>query len=148
MNIQTHSKKVGSTILDKLEETFGDTDSKIPNVGIRPDSSTLLLGIQQIVTLFLINGYAFKGEVVVESNDGDKKSSTGRKSLFAKYVITLNAPVTLWGGKALQLEGDPLDNDFILKTITEYIRRSGYNNIKSSIKFDGSTEEVTITVNN
>jgi len=135
MLIPTHSSKVGSTILDKLEETFRETELKIPNVVYRRNSSTLLSsGIRQIVSLFLINGYAFNGEVV--ENDAVSK----------KYVITLNAPVTLWGGKVLQLEGEPLDNDFLLKTITEYIRRSGYSKIKSSTKFNGSMQEITITV--
>jgi len=133
---QTHSSKVGSTILDKLEETFRETELKIPNVVYQPNSSTLLSsGIRQIVSLFLINGYAFNGEVV--ENDAVSK----------KYVITLNAPVILWGGKALQFEGEPLDNDFLLKTIIEYIRRSGYSKIKSSSKFNGSMQEITITVN-
>jgi len=135
MLIPIHSSKVGSTILDKFEENLKETELKIPNVVYRPNSSTLFLGIRQIVKLFLINGYAFNGEVV--ENDGVTK----------KYVITLNAPVTLWGGKALQLEGEPLDNDFLLKTITEYIRRSGYSKIKSSTKFNGSTQEITLPVN-
>ena len=136
MLIPTHQAKVGSTILDKLEETFADTDSKIPRIGTKPDYVTLLSGIRQIVTLFLINGYAFKGDVTAVAGTG---------GALAKYVVTLSASATLWSGKVLQSEGDPLDNNFLLKTLTEYIRRSGYDT-KSSIKYDGATEELTITV--
>jgi hypothetical protein len=52
----------------------------------------------------------------------------------------------LWSGKVLQAEGDPLDNDFLLMTMNEYIKRSGYETTKSVIKYDGSNEELTITV--
>lgn len=34
--VPTHSSRVGSAILDKLEETFRDTDLKLPNLGNRP----------------------------------------------------------------------------------------------------------------
>lgn len=138
MLIPTHQKMVGATILDKLEENFADTDSKIPKIVNRPDSVALLSGLRQIVTLFLMNGYAFKGDVAMS----DKKGG----GALAKYVVTLSASATLWSGKVLQSEGDPLDNNFLLKTLTEYIRRSGYDNTKSSIKYDGQTEEITITV--
>jgi hypothetical protein len=40
MLVPTHSSKVGSAILDRLEEIFGSTDSRIPNLGIRPDAGT------------------------------------------------------------------------------------------------------------
>lgn len=137
MLIPTHQAKVGATILNKLEENFRDTDSKIPDVGYQPDSVKLLSGIRQIVILFLISGYAFRADVT---------SVTGTSGALATYVVTLSAPATLWSGKVLQAEGDPLDNDFLLKTLTEYIRRSGYENTKSSIKYDGATEELAITV--
>ena len=136
-NCKTHESKVGATILDKLDEIFQSSDSKIPNISYRPDSSILLPAIRQIVTLFLINGYAYNGKVV-EDNDS---------SSAAKFVIILTAPATLWGSKILQSEGDSLNNDFVLKTVKEYLRRSGYNKITSLIKFNGPTEEVTITVN-
>lgn len=136
--VPTHDKKVGATILDKLEETFAETDSKIPKVGYKPDSVTLLSGIRQIVTLFLINGYAFKADVV---------AMTPATGALATYVITLSGSATVWSGKVLQSEGDPLGNNFLLKTISEYIRRSGYEDIQASVKYEGSNDEVvTITV--
>jgi hypothetical protein len=37
MLIPTHTAKVGSAILDRLEEIFGNTDSRIPKLGTRPE---------------------------------------------------------------------------------------------------------------
>ena len=139
MLIPTHQAMVGASILDKLELTFAETDGKIPNVGYKPDSLTLMGGLRQIVNLFLIGGYAFQGDIasVGGGNSG---------GALATYKVSLSAPATLWSGKVLQLEGDPLDNDFLLKTLNEYIRRSGYETTKSVIKYEGTNEEILITV--
>lgn len=136
--IPTHQAMVGATILDKLDATFNATEVSIPKVGYKPDSITLLSGLRQIVTLFLINGYAFKGEIASIAGSGG--------GVLAIYQVTLNAPATLWGGKVLQQEGDPIDNDFLLKTLNEFIKRSGYETTKSVIKYDGADEDITITV--
>jgi len=140
MLIPTHRARVGASVLDKLELTFGETDVRIPDIGDRPDAVALLSALRQILQLFLINGYAFKGEanLVVEA--------TGGNNNFGVYKITLTAPATLWSGRVLQAEGDPLDNDFLLMTMNEYIRRKGYKTTKSVIKYDGGAEELTITV--
>lgn len=42
MLIPTHSSKVGKAILDRLEEIFGNTESRIPQLGNRPDPGKLL----------------------------------------------------------------------------------------------------------
>ena len=139
MLVPTHQAMVGATVLDKLEANFAETELKIPKLGDKPDSLSLLSGLRAIVNIFLISGYAFKGEVTAAA------SSTTNGAL-ATYIISLSAPATLWSGKVLQLEGDPLDNDFLLKTLNEYIRRCGYETAKSVIKYDGNNEELTITV--
>jgi hypothetical protein len=43
MLVPTHSSKVGSAILDRLDEIFGSTDSRIPKLGNRPAAGTLFL---------------------------------------------------------------------------------------------------------
>lgn len=53
-------------------------------------------------------------------DDGTKSVTAG-----TKFVATLEAPAILWGGRILQLEGDPLSNDFFTKTAVELIRRAG-----------------------
>eukprot|EP00531_Pseudo-nitzschia_arenysensis_P010943 CAMPEP_0116140884 /NCGR_PEP_ID=MMETSP0329-20121206/14091_1 /TAXON_ID=697910 /ORGANISM="Pseudo-nitzschia arenysensis, Strain B593" /LENGTH=423 /DNA_ID=CAMNT_0003636039 /DNA_START=103 /DNA_END=1374 /DNA_ORIENTATION=+ len=131
--IPTHSQMVGASILDKLLATFGETELKIPDVVPNPDpSTTLLAGIKAIVNIFLVSGYAFRGEVVSLTPN--------------TYKISLNAPATLWSGKILQQEGDLLDNDFLCKTLQEYIRRCGYEVQKSTIKYEGNDEELTISL--
>jgi hypothetical protein len=62
-----------------------------------------------------------------------------------KFVITLQAPAILWGGKVLQSEGEPLSNDFLLKTVATLIGRTGYQ-CTSATKFDGVSEEITVTI--
>jgi hypothetical protein len=143
MLIPTHRAIVGATILDKLELTFGGTDVKIPKIGYKPDAVALLAGLRQIVQLFLINGYAFKGEVNSVKSSG---STGGAGAILATYKVSLSAPATLWSGKVLQTEGDPLDNDFLLMTMNEFIKRSGYETTKSVIKYDGANEEITINI--
>ena len=100
--------------------------------------AALLAAMQQLVNLFLVNGYAFSGKVSIERQPG----TTTRGTIF---LITLNAPATLWGGRILQMEGAPLSNDFLVKAVKEYINRVGYN-VLTAIKYDGSTEEIAITI--
>jgi hypothetical protein len=45
MLVPTHSSKVGSAILDRLEELFGNTDSRIPKLGNRPDAGTFSIQV-------------------------------------------------------------------------------------------------------
>jgi hypothetical protein len=141
--VPTHSSKVGGTILNRFIETFAGTSSKIPNLDVllgsgEKDPTLILEAIQQLLNLFLINGYAFGAEVNIDP------SSTG-STHGTKYTITLNAPVTLWGGQVLQQENVPLNNNFVLKTVTELLNRSGYK-CSSAIKYDGSKEIITVTI--
>lgn len=135
-----HSRIVGSTILDKLEETFGGTDSALPRIvrDSKPDAETLLAALKQLVNLFLINGYAYSGNATLSSKRVGFASGT-------TFKITLVAPATLWGGKVLQGDGEKLNNSFFTKTATELITRAGYRS-SSSVTYDGSNEEVSITL--
>lgn len=136
--VPTHSARVGSAVLDKLEETFRDTDLRLPKLGDRPDPNTLLSAIQKLVNLFLINGYALRADVSMVPSEKAIASGT-------KYVVNLQAPAILWSGTVLQMEKEPLSNDFLLKTLTEFIGRAGYK-INSSTKFDGTSEEIVFTI--
>jgi hypothetical protein len=99
---------------------------------------TLLAALKQLLTLFLINGYAYSGSVAMASKKVGLTAGT-------TFQISLVAPATLWGGKVLQSGGEKLSNDFLLKAATELIARSGYIS-SSSIVFDGSNEELSITI--
>jgi hypothetical protein len=85
--------------------------------------AALVAAIRQLLNLFLIGGYAFRGTVstVVPPPNDD---STG-VTIGTKILVTLNAPAILWGGRVLQLEGEPLSNDFFAKTAVELIGRAG-----------------------
>lgn len=131
-----HNKMVGRAILDRLEEIFGDTKSAIPKIepGSRPDGEIILATVRQLVNIFLINGYAMGGSVSMSKENG------------TKIVISLNSPATLWGGKILQSERAKLNNNFLLKAAMELVNRAGYYSASSSIKYDGTSEEITITI--
>eukprot|EP00557_Chaetoceros_sp_GSL56_P009225 CAMPEP_0176496304 /NCGR_PEP_ID=MMETSP0200_2-20121128/11122_1 /TAXON_ID=947934 /ORGANISM="Chaetoceros sp., Strain GSL56" /LENGTH=317 /DNA_ID=CAMNT_0017894247 /DNA_START=451 /DNA_END=1400 /DNA_ORIENTATION=- len=70
---QLHDEYVGSKILDKLTATFQDTPSAIPPLDYQTSSSSQVLkSLQQLVNLFLVNGYAFDGKVeLIEKNGID-----------------------------------------------------------------------------
>lgn len=60
-------------------------------------------------------------------------------------MISLNSPATLWGGKILLSEKATLTNNFLLKAVTELIKRAGYLSSSSS-KYDGTSEYITISI--
>ena len=103
-------------------------------------SEILLSAVQQLVNLFIINGYAMGGSVSIGTNESNQGSSSG-----TKIIISLNAPATLWGGSILQMEGVTLNNNFLQKTVAELLKRAGYLST-SRVKYDGLREELTITI--
>ena len=101
----------------------------------------LLLSLNQLVNLFLINGFAFSGRASIVSENPGLLDASG-----TKYCILLNAPATLWGARALQSEGATILNDFVFKAARELINRAGYEIASSSIKYEGATEETVFTI--
>ena len=143
MLVPTHSSKVGAAILDRLIQNFDGTESKIPHMDVLfgpTDVNPVLLleALQQLVNLFLIGGYAFGADVSMEQSSAGSARGT-------KYTIVLNSPATLWGGEVLQQEGAAVNNSFILKAVTEFLKRSG-SMCSSTIKYDGTKEIVTVTL--
>jgi hypothetical protein len=143
MLVPTHSSRVGAAILDRLIETFDGTASRIPNMDVlfgseETDTALLLEAIRQLVNLFLIGGYAFDAVVTMQP------STTG-SIRGTEYTITLSSPVTLWGGQVLQKEGSAINNSFVQKTVTEFLRRSSCM-CTSTIKYDGTKEVITVTI--
>lgn len=101
----------------------------------------MVASIKQMLNLFLINGYAFGGEVSVAP---DSKANAIDAS-GTKVTITLNAPAILWGSRILQNEKAKLSNDFFEKVITQLITRAGYV-CSTSAKFEGNTEELVVSI--
>uniref|UniRef100_A0A7S1D323 Uncharacterized protein n=1 Tax=Cyclophora tenuis TaxID=216820 RepID=A0A7S1D323_CYCTE len=105
--------------------------------------------------MFLLNGFALDGHVVVEevvkkrgkgTTTTTSSSFVGKEKKKTKYVLELNTPATLWSGKALQgQKADPL-NCFLLKAATELMKRAGFHVVASSITYDGLIERNTLVV--
>jgi hypothetical protein len=62
------------------------------------------------VKLFLINGFAWDGSTSL-ATAGDINNPDSAAG--AEFCLTLVAPATVWGGKALQQQKAPLQNDFL-----------------------------------
>lgn len=138
---QRHDELVGEKILDKLNETFAQTASAIPSIQAGSSSiNQIQASIQQLVNLFLINGYAFNGSVNIKK-EGKNGGLSG-----AQIDIILTAPANLWSGQALQLKKAFPTNDFIAKTTKVMLRRAGFQ-VSSSVKYTSSDEITTITFN-
>jgi hypothetical protein len=110
-----HEERVGMAILNRLQEVFGAT----PNAGGLPVSvasrQEVLPALQQLVKLFLINGYAFDGSAVQVSDDASQQQQGGRGGGGGgdQFCLSLTSPATLWGTRSLQQEGNVLLNDFL-----------------------------------
>ena len=102
-------------------------------------AATIEAALKQMVNYFLVNGFALSGSaerVVKPDND-----SNG-----IQFKMVLNAPATLWGGRALQQQGSDLQNDFLLKAAKEYVTRAGYLVLSSSTKYPGTTQESFLSI--
>lgn len=103
-----HWKRVGRRVLNYLEERFDATPSAIPKYDDddRPTADQLLLALQQLVALFVLNGYAFDGTAY-------RIDSSTTKPSQIQFCFTLTSPATLWGGQALLQERSVVTNNFL-----------------------------------
>jgi len=123
-----HSKRVGSLVLDRLNEIFDDTPIAIPKYTSRPDAVQLVAAMQQLVKIFVLNGYAFDGIVSVE------------KTNPLQLSLSLTSPATLWSGQALLKERSAVSNSFLLKTASVLAERYGFFVSDTNVKYDGTRE--------
>eukprot|EP00587_Corethron_hystrix_P007612 CAMPEP_0113298334 /NCGR_PEP_ID=MMETSP0010_2-20120614/825_1 /TAXON_ID=216773 ORGANISM="Corethron hystrix, Strain 308" /NCGR_SAMPLE_ID=MMETSP0010_2 /ASSEMBLY_ACC=CAM_ASM_000155 /LENGTH=270 /DNA_ID=CAMNT_0000151377 /DNA_START=303 /DNA_END=1115 /DNA_ORIENTATION=+ /assembly_acc=CAM_ASM_000155 len=139
-----HRKRVGDQILKRLEEIFRDTPAKLPEMISRSSTlprlppNELLPAVNQLVKLFLINGFALDGSVEMTLLPRGSGNSNG-----IQLSITLVSPSILWSGKALQSRKTNPTNDFMLKTVESMVTKLGYNVLSSSVKYT-KTEELSI----
>ncbi|GAX26597.1 hypothetical protein FisN_21Lh064 [Fistulifera solaris] len=141
--LSEHNERVGKKILDKLNETFGDSPSSLPKFlnGSRPGADEIMASLSQLIKLFLINGYAFDGVAEVKIASAIPGSASG-----ATFSLTLQSPATLWGGKALAFQKSPLRNDYLLKTSIALAQDLGYRVVSSSVKYEGNSEISLLTL--
>jgi hypothetical protein len=100
-----HDHRVGLAILNRLDDVFGSTS----NVGLPETVASrqrVLPALQQLVKLFLINGFAFEGSAV-RLDDPQQPGSRDQ------FCLSLTSPATLWGTRSLQQEGNVLLNDYL-----------------------------------
>lgn len=90
--------------------------------------------MSQLVSLFLINGYAWDGSASIV------QPSKGLDAAGAEFCLVLTAPATIWGGQALQQQRAKLVNDFLLKTAKVLVEQLGYRVVSSSIEYEGTKE--------
>jgi hypothetical protein len=101
---------------------------------MKPATEKLLVALDQLIKLFLVNGYAWEGNVSIVSQDP------------VQFCISLTTPVTLWSGQALQQRrADPV-NCFVLKAAAELCSRAGYLVMSLSIKYDDNKEKSFLTI--
>lgn len=133
-----HGEIVGSLILQKLEDTFGNTTSSIPPLPtydtLKNDndqfSKRLSVSLKQLVNLFIINGFAWDGSVIVEKNKANQ----------IVIAMTLSSPATYWSGQALKLRKAKPVNDFLMKTAKVLLNNSGYKILSSSTEYTNNQE--------
>ena len=166
-----HSKRVGKRILERLDNLFGGTKSGLPIFSSsRASPLELQAALDQLVKLFLLNGFAWDGSVSLISQDSKGK---------LQFCLSLTSPATIWGGQSLQAERCPLQNDYLYVVETRHatvveiayefdmpkkqsahffvsndsmkvaklvVQRYGYVVVGSSVKYDGTKELNYLTV--
>jgi len=101
---------------------------------ITASSSSVLPAVQQIINLFLINGYAVDGKLSLPSPD--------------TLSLTLTNPATLWSERSLSKF--PVTNCFLLKTVLSYLTNNPSLPSPSTItkSFTDSTVKYTVKLKN
>ena len=153
-----HSARVGKLILERFDTLFGGTKSGLPEYSAgRATPIELQAALEQLVKLFLLNGFAWDGTAKLVSEDA--------KSGKLQFCLTLTSPATVWGGESLQAERCPVQNDYLcvthdlpkagctrnptshavslfhrMKVAKLVVQRYGYRVVASSLKYEGSQE--------
>mmetsp|Transcript_29496 Transcript_29496/g.42190 ORF Transcript_29496/g.42190 Transcript_29496/m.42190 type:complete len:278 (+) Transcript_29496:535-1368(+) len=154
-----HDRLVGDAILERFEGMYHsdtmDQNSNNTNVvtlnGIernsRPVPDVVLASLQQLLKLFVVNGFALDGSASYYTNNNNKEepsNNTTRDASGTKFILKLQSPATLWSGKSLQQRNSNPTNDFLRKAASSLLMRQGYAMMASdlTIKYT-ATEEIT-----
>ncbi|GMI44593.1 hypothetical protein TrCOL_g6454 [Triparma columacea] len=95
-----HSQRTGDAVLANIMDTFSNSTARID-----PSSTSVLPPVQQIINIFLINGYAVDGSATLSAPDS--------------LTVTLTNPATLWSERSL--DKYPVTNCFVIITILSYL---------------------------
>mmetsp|Transcript_31916 Transcript_31916/g.47628 ORF Transcript_31916/g.47628 Transcript_31916/m.47628 type:complete len:99 (+) Transcript_31916:1396-1692(+) len=97
------------------------------------------------MNLFLINGFAWDGNIVTNTKNNNEGGGSASAS-GAQFVVTFTSPATLWSGQALKVRGANPVNDFYLKTAKVLLDNAGYKVVSSSVKYANYQEINTFTI--
>lgn len=127
----TFDRLVGENVLSWLIEKFGE--EVIPKKLTR---QTIKASFDQLVVLFVINGYAFSGNVSEESSGVAQRT----------YCFTLESPANLWSSNVLSFERGTLDNDFLGKVVLAWLRSSNITVSSYKVRTEGNREKTYVTL--
>lgn len=160
--VPEHEKLVGRAILKYIDDTYGDTYSRLPQFGGngRPTPAQMEASLTQLVKLFVINGFAWNGSVALVQPTQSWSSSTSSSTLqlATTFCLTLESPATLWSAQSLVVQmssvGEQLPwrttprlrNDFLLKTAQQLALRQGYRVTQTSVQVQGNQEISYLTI--
>jgi hypothetical protein len=126
-------KTVGQSILDWMIERYGgsvDLPRKLSQL-------TMTGSFEQLVKLFVINGYAWSGNVSEESFPAKAQRT---------FCFSLESPTNLWSAKALAFERSKIDNNFLGKVILEWLRGTNISALDYKVRTEGNLEKTYVTV--
>jgi hypothetical protein len=129
----TFDRTVGRNILEWMMERYGDSVA-LPR---KLSRQTMTASFEQLVKLFLINGYAWSGYVSEESSPGPSQRT---------YCFSLESPANAWSAKALVFERSKIDNNFLGKVVLEWLRASDIPVLSYKVRLEGNMEKTYITV--
>ena len=134
---------VGESILTWISDRYGTTDIGLPSLSRDVKETELYAGLQQLVKLFVLNGFAWEGRV----EPIEQKAS----SPSASFRLILTSPATAYSSRILAAEDQRrtgITNDFLGKTAQAWIGTSNQwtvSKYKVELPPDGS-EETYLTV--
>ena len=137
-----HDRMVGTAILDYLNAVFNGTASALPYIESysMPPATVMIASVKQLMNLFIINGFAWEGDVTT-STMGSGISASG-----IEMQVKLVSPATLWSSQSLRGQNALAVNDFFTKTVRVLLNRAGYNMKKISVKYTKSEEILTFSI--
>jgi hypothetical protein len=156
--VATHDERVGTSIFDYIQDTYRGTEIELPDFAAAgesagrgpPNIDEVHQSLAQLVKLFRINGFALGGsvqQIAAKNKKAPSASTVGTKSSSTTtFLLTLQAPATLWSASWLDKQKAPVRNDFLLKTAKQLVQSMGYSVVSSSVKIKGDEELSYLTI--
>jgi len=143
--VDEHDQRVGTAILQFLEDRYGGTDIRLLKSEPPLGEDQIQAALTQLVKLFVINGFAWEGNV--ERMQQKQKQTSTAGGVAVTFCLTLQSPATLWGAQSLRVSRAPLRNDFLRKTARQLVaRRMGGRVTASSVQWEGNDERTYLTI--